>query len=1026
MKEKSQTSCEPLHLLQDQQRCNNQRTPAVIFVSTSQFLLLPLTDHLGSKTCDFCIELVRQQTALKKKHSLNVVSVMADQSVRMVTAIVLHSVFFLSGDSADCSGLTARFITAPKEMEALTGSCLQIPCNFSVKSGKEFNSKITTFGVWIKNSPYFHKPLSEVIFNSSGTVSTYPMSFTGDLSQKNCTTLFSSLNTTYTDTYYFRVENWPFRATARCDFLQIKVKDSPPKPRIEISGDVKEKESVSISCSASTPCPHSPPQLTWNLQPDSHHMMEENTDGTFTTRIQKSITLSHEHDGFIISCSARYPVNEGKDVKTSEERKTLSVSYAPKNTSVSICPSGRVSAGSRVILTCSSRAKPPVSRFTWFNTSRDAPIKVSEGDFYSFNVTDGGVYYCVATNQLGDQTSSEIHLTVGDAPKNTSVSISPSGRVSAGSRVNLTCSSRAKPPVSRFTWFRTSRDAPIKVSEGDFYSFNVTDGGVYYCVATNQLGDQTSSEIHQLIGDAPKNTSTSICPSGRVSAGSRVNLTCSSRAKPPVRRFTWFKTSRDAPIKVSEGDFYSFNVTDGGVYYCVATNQLGDQTSSEIHLTIEDSPPKPRIEISGDVKEKESVSISCSASTPCPHSPPQLTWNLQPDSHHMMEENTDGTFTTRIQKSITLSHEHDGFIITCSARYPVNEGKDVKTSEERKTLSVSYAPKNTSVSISPSGRVSTGCRVNLTCSSRAKPPVSNFTWFKTCRDAPIKVPEGDFYSFNVTDGGVYYCVATNQLGDQTSSEIHLTVEDSPPKPRIEISGDVKEKESVSISCSASTPCPHSPPQLTWNLQPDSHHTMEENTDRTFTTRIQKSITLSHEHDGFIITCSARYPVNEGKHVKTSEERKTLSVSYAPKNTSVSISPSGRVSAGSRVNLTCSSRAKPPVSRFTWFKTSRDAPIKVSEGDFYSFNVSDGGVYYCVATNQLGNQTSSEVHLTIKGDQLVGAQVVVKVLGIILLVTTLLIFECWLKSRRCTKPQEDAEEDIYVNMVAMRQKRKRKL
>nr|XP_040023191.1 vascular cell adhesion protein 1-like [Gasterosteus aculeatus aculeatus] len=330
----------------------------------------------------------------------------------MVTAIVLHSVFFLSGASANCYGLTALFITAPKEMEALTGSCLQIPCNFSVKSGEKINSRTTTFGVWLKNGPFIGKPPSEVISNSSGTVSTYPMSFTGDLSQKNCTTLFSSLNTTYTGTYYFRVENRPFLATDECDGLQITVKDSPPKPRIEISGDVKEKESVSISCSASTPCPHSPPQLTWNLQPDSHHMMEENTDGTFTTRIQKSITLSHEHDGFIISCSARYPVNEGNDVKTSEERKTLNVSYAPKDTSVSICPSGRVSAGSRVNLTCSSRAKPPVSRFTWFKTSRDAPIKVSEGDFYSFNVTDGGVYYCVATHQLGNQTSSEIHLTI--------------------------------------------------------------------------------------------------------------------------------------------------------------------------------------------------------------------------------------------------------------------------------------------------------------------------------------------------------------------------------------------------------------------------------------------------------------------------------------------------------------------------------------------------------------------------------------------------------------------------------------
>ncbi|XP_040023195.2 myelin-associated glycoprotein-like isoform X2 [Gasterosteus aculeatus] len=330
---------------------------------------------------------------------------MADQSVRMVTAIVLHSVFFLSGASADCSEVSDLFITAPKEMEALSGSCLQIPCNFSLKSGEKINSATTTFGGWMKNR-------NDVIFNSSGTVTTYPMNFTGDLSRNNCTTLFSSLNTTYTHTYYFRVVNWPFRATAVCDPSKITVKDSPPKPRIEISGDVKEKESVSISCSASTPCPHSPPQLTWNLQPDSHHMMEENTDRTFTTRIQKSITLSHEHDGFIISCSARYPVNEGKDVKMSEERKTLNVSYAPKNTSASISPSGRVSAGSRVNLTCSSRAKPPVSRFTWFKTSRDAPIKVSEGDFYSFNVTDGGVYYCVATNQLGDQTSSEIHLTI--------------------------------------------------------------------------------------------------------------------------------------------------------------------------------------------------------------------------------------------------------------------------------------------------------------------------------------------------------------------------------------------------------------------------------------------------------------------------------------------------------------------------------------------------------------------------------------------------------------------------------------
>ena len=79
-----------------------------------------------------------------------------------------------------------------------------------------------------------------------------------------------------------------------------------------------------------------------------------------------------------------------------------------------------------------------------------------------------------------------------------------------------------------------------------------------------------------------------------------------------------------------------------------------------------------------------------------------------------------------------------------------------------------------------------------------------------------------------------------------------------------------------------------------------------------------------------------------------------------------ISPSGLVSPGSWVNLTCSSKAK-PAANFTWFKINKDEHMKVSEGDFYSFNVTDLlEVYYCVATNDVGNQSSSKIHLTIKG------------------------------------------------------------
>uniref|UniRef100_UPI0037E9441D vascular cell adhesion protein 1-like n=1 Tax=Semicossyphus pulcher TaxID=241346 RepID=UPI0037E9441D len=330
----------------------------------------------------------------------------------MLTANMLLSVFSLSDAMTDCPDKSHLFVSTPKKMDALSGSCLQIPCSFRAEPETGFISTRETFGVWIKSDIN----LNNVIYNSSGTVNTYPMKITGNLKEKNCTTLFYNLTTTYTNKYYFRIINWPFIATAVCDPLQITIEDSPRSPSIEISGDLKEKESVTITCSAFTPCPHSPPKLTWNLQQHSHNNMEENTDGNFTTKIQETITLSDKHDGYNITCSAKYPVNEGKDVKTAEETKTLSVSYAPKNTSVSISPSGLVSAGEQVNLTCSSRAKP-VSHFIWFKISKDGPMNVSEGEFYSFTVTDGGVHYCVALNDLGYQTSSGINLNDAGDPE---------------------------------------------------------------------------------------------------------------------------------------------------------------------------------------------------------------------------------------------------------------------------------------------------------------------------------------------------------------------------------------------------------------------------------------------------------------------------------------------------------------------------------------------------------------------------------------------------------------------------------
>ncbi|XP_023182285.1 sialic acid-binding Ig-like lectin 12 [Xiphophorus maculatus] len=338
---------------------------------------------------------------------------MAALSENMLTVNMLLSLFFLPGTLADdCGNIipTLKIIT-PNNMEALSGSCLQIPCTYNTDN-PTYDSSKTIYGIWMKGGVNYGTDRDKVIFDSSGSINTFSLNITGNLKEKNCTTLFPNLTTSHTDKYFFRVENGDYKASACADPLQITVKESPWRPRINISdGDLKENQSVTVTCSAFTPCPQSPPELTWNLQQDSLRQTEKNTDGTFTTKIQETITLSDTHDGYNISCSARYPVIGG--IKTEMTKVTLSVSYSPRNTSASISPSALVSAGTWVELSCSSRAKPPPS-FTWFRINKHGATNVSVGPVYKFNSNEEEKFYCVATNDLGQQKSSVILVDIRD------------------------------------------------------------------------------------------------------------------------------------------------------------------------------------------------------------------------------------------------------------------------------------------------------------------------------------------------------------------------------------------------------------------------------------------------------------------------------------------------------------------------------------------------------------------------------------------------------------------------------------
>lgn len=121
-----------------------------------------------------------------------------------------------------CHQKSNLFITTPKEMKALTGSCLQIPCSFSVKPEQQSVSG-QTIGMWLINYQLRGKTIHKAIFYCNKEHNFYPMHLTGNLSQKNCTTVFSKLALHHTDTYFFRIQSNTFSATAICNPLQITV-----------------------------------------------------------------------------------------------------------------------------------------------------------------------------------------------------------------------------------------------------------------------------------------------------------------------------------------------------------------------------------------------------------------------------------------------------------------------------------------------------------------------------------------------------------------------------------------------------------------------------------------------------------------------------------------------------------------------------------------------------------------------------------------------------------------------------------
>ncbi|KAI2645251.1 Sialoadhesin [Labeo rohita] len=287
------------------------------------------------------------------------------------------------------------YIKLPTRITALSGSCMQIPCTFDAPEDILKNTN-TIFGCWIKKNPAVFNPDGLVVFNGSTNITKgfNHIEILGNLSQRECTTVFYNVMNNHTDNYYFMVEmknpeDWKLTYAKRP--VYISVSNVPELPILTPTHlqPVMEKSTVNLSCSAKAPCPKQPPTISWSNIPESANIttwIQEKPDKTQSVFSHVTFKASHTDHRKNISCTATYPRNISND-STVETTVMLQV----------------------------LKASPNEINYTWYKHGQEKELDFGEQRTFNVDRRSGGWYFCTAKNIHGNQTSEEIQLIVAES-----------------------------------------------------------------------------------------------------------------------------------------------------------------------------------------------------------------------------------------------------------------------------------------------------------------------------------------------------------------------------------------------------------------------------------------------------------------------------------------------------------------------------------------------------------------------------------------------------------------------------------
>ncbi|XP_076134137.1 B-cell receptor CD22-like [Alosa pseudoharengus] len=759
-------------------------------------------------------------------------------------------------------------------------------------------------------------------------------------SGKENTLTFGNIHSKDSGEYLCRAEN----RIGQQDSLAVSVRVLYPPRNTKavlsnLPGSVTERDRVTLTCSTdANPPAHT---YTWYKRGTNNYLKK-------TQVFIFKYIRSQDRGDYYCEASNNHGSNISPDI-------ALRVLYPPKNTTVQFNPSGEITVGTRVTLTCMSEADPPVHTYTWIKKSGAVELESGKDNTLTFSrirSEDSGQYLCQAANRIGHQNSSAVSIRVSYPPKNTRVVSAPSGEITEGTRVTLTCMSEADPPVHTYTWIKKSGAVELESGKENTLTFrNISseDSGEYLCRAANTIGHQDSPAVSVQVLYSPKKTIIEFDPSGKITEGTRVTLTCMSEADPPVHTYTWIKKSGAVELESGKKKILTFSKIrseDSGEYLCRAANRIGQQDSTSVSIRVS-YPPKNTTVVSapsGEIPEGTRVTLTCmSEAEPPVHT---YTW-IKKSGAVELKSGKENTLT------FSKIRSEDSGEYLCRAANRIGQ-----QDSPAESVQVLYSPKKTIIEFDPSGKITEGTRVTLTCMSEADPPVHTYTWIK--KSGAVELESGKkkiltFSKIRSEDSGEYLCRAANRIGQQDSTSVSIRVSYPPKNTKVESapSGEITEGTRVTLTCmSEADPPVHT---YTW-IKKSGAVELESGKENTLT--FSK---ISSEDSGEYL-CRADNGIGQQDSPAVS-----VQVLYSPKKTIIEFDPSGKISEGTRVTLTCMSEADPPVHTYTWIKKSGAVELESGKKKILTFSKirsEDSGEYLCRAANRIGQQDSTSVSIRV--------------------------------------------------------------